>query len=559
MYQWTYKNHFKCGYLSPEQSGSSVPTYFSQIGSPELQPEPAIFEAARAATLIYKDAKRLNKKVVICLSGGIDSEAMLRAFEAAEIPFEAVFLRFENELNRYDLEDNVKICEQLGAKFSFIDIGIQDFFESGKFLEYGKKYGCQSPQIAAHLYLLDKIDGCPVLAGNPLEIHASQKVLNHNLPGDLHAVYLRYFMKNNRPGVPFFFIYTPELCFSMLHTEIMQQLIAFGLAGASFTYFYEIKCLSYRQAGFNVTARRDKFTGFEKLRELYDALDNKEHGTAFNQRYREPLELLNPLPKQHAQIVNREHIFNKKIYGEIEKMVSMPEKADRLPVAVGGSSGIDKCFQKWLVETFCETGSGLLMTRQTRKAPQMVQVNADAWAYTQTESKLWLCRELEKLVVSAFEKPVKIWLLAGWYSQLSYLLFTRERINIEKITAFDLDANAIAISNHFHNQWILQGKYAAVLKDVNEISYDEKVPDILINTSVEHFDSLDWLKKVPKGCWFALQSNNLKMADHPNCFRSLKDFRNAVTEAGCAEILFEGSKLFFEDSPFQRFMIIGKK
>jgi hypothetical protein len=49
------------------------------------------------------------------------------------------------------------------------------------------------------------------------------------------------------------------------------------------------------------------------------------------------------------------------------------------------------------------------------------------------------------------------------------------------------------------------------------------------------------------------------MADHPNCFRSLKDFRNAVTEAGCAEILFEGSKLFFEDSPFQRFMIIGKK
>ena len=58
----------------------------------------------------------------------------------------------------------------------------------------------------------------------------------------------------------------------------------------------------------------------------------------------------------------------------------------------------------------------------------------------------------------------------------------------------------------------------------------------------------------------ALQANNILHKNHPNCFRSLSDFKKALEEReGFSQILFEGVKSFDELSTFQQFMLIGIK
>ena len=75
--------------------------------------------------------------------------------------------------------------------------------------------------------------------------------------------------------------------------------------------------MSYRQSGFPVATKKGKFTGFEEVKDHYDRLDKKSYGRAFNDRYRTPLEKLNPLPKVHYHIVP-------------EDMLSHPEQTQRL-------------------------------------------------------------------------------------------------------------------------------------------------------------------------------------------------------------------------------------
>lgn len=562
MYNWTYKNHFKCGFIERTDNGVNSNLFYSEIGTPERPLESGLQEAIRAAKLIYNEAHSIGQDVVLCLSGGVDSEAMLWSFIAAEVNFKCIFMRFENDLNDYDLVDNVELCKKLGVEFSYYDVNIRDFYESEKYYQYGQKYRCQSPQLAAHLHLINAIKGYPVLAGNPLEIYAIDKNIVHNIPGDLHCTYLRFFVQNNRAGAPYFFLYTPELCYSFLHGEIMQELLYFARLGADVNFFYELKCLIYRDAGFNIKPRSDKFTGFEKLRKLYDKLDNSTHGQAFDLRFRAPLVQLNPLPTEHLQIVNSDFTYNQELQEKIQKRLSdkqlIQNESEKLP-SMAKKNPINSKYQRRLIEIYNNAQIGVLLRPKNIAPTKEILVKAEAWAYTQIESKLWLCRELENLAKIHFSKPVSIWLLAAWYGQLSFLLLSREQLLINEIIAFDQDSESVNIATQLHHQWVQNNKFKTEVRNINELDYSENCPDIVINTACEHFENDDWFRQIKKGCWFVLQSNNLKVDDHPSCFRSVNDFENSIRNAGASEIFFSGTKNFYNDSPFQRYMIIGKK
>jgi hypothetical protein len=122
------------------------------------------------------------------------------------------------------------------------------------------------------------------------------------LPGDLHCAYFRYFLKTGRPGVPWFFIYTPEQYHSFFLTPSIQAQLARPLE-AQADMDYQLKCKIYVEAGFNVLPRNDKYTGFEKVRAYYDDKFGTRYGMEFNQLFRAPLEELNPLPTEFLQIV----------------------------------------------------------------------------------------------------------------------------------------------------------------------------------------------------------------------------------------------------------------
>lgn len=301
---WTKKNHFSFGRLETDED-----TFVSSCGLLERKPLVGLAESVESCKHFYDSLGSDDKKnITLCLSGGIDSQCMAIAFSIAKIPFRAVFLRFKNELNAFDIKTNVDWCQQNQIIYDFIDLDIIDFFETGKYYDVAKRYFCQSPQIAAHLWMLDNIDGVPCLAGNPIApIWRNNGWFFVGLPGELHSTYFKYFSICERPGLPWFFLYSPELIASFLKPQCMQVFVEKKVNNTS-DYTYLVKCNQYASSDFLVYPRESKFTGFELVRKYYDEKYNNSHGQQFDLMYRKPLQELFPAPKNYYQLVPADYL-----------------------------------------------------------------------------------------------------------------------------------------------------------------------------------------------------------------------------------------------------------
>jgi hypothetical protein len=179
----------------------------------------------------------------------------------------------------------------------------------------------------------------------------------------------------------------------------------------------------------------------------------------------------------------------------------------------------------------------------------------DAFSNGQIDSKIWLCDELEKIINV---ENVKIWILGGWYSTTAFLLLSRNKMSIDHIRSFDIDPECQAIADRINNNWeIKEWKFKAFTKDCNKLDYSIEPPDIVINTSTEHFDSLEWFERIPVGTLVCLQGNNMNHEDHFSIFENLSQFKKSFP---LSSILFEGEKDFvYPDWKFNRYMLIGIK
>ena len=185
---------------------------------------------------------------------------------------------------------------------------------------------------------------------------------------------------------------------------------------------------------------------------------------------------------------------------------------------------------------------------------QILNVNKDAFSSGQIGSKLWLCEELEKL----FDTIDSIWIYGGWYAVTAFLLNSRNNIKIEYIRSYDVDPACAEVADMINENWVYQNwKFKAQTQDCNKLKIDWSGPDLIINTSTEHFESMDWWNNIPKGTTVALQGNNMVHDDHHVHSTSLKKF---VAQFPVSETLFKGEKEFvYPDWRFTRYMLIGIK
>lgn len=271
--------------------------------SPRRKVEKTFAEARRAARSIYLKAKQQRLAVQLCLSGGIDSEAMAEAFLAEKIPFEAVTLRFQGGWNDYDIAPAIDFCRRHGLHQVFVDLDVKEFLESGAYLIYARKYRCNSYQICVHLWFLDQLKGLPVLGGQQFTpVFRTEDLRTFNtekgptplpqkfigLSGDRQLSYERYSRLTGRTVVANFMQYTPELALSHQDLPLYRELIEENLQTGDIDLTYEKKCRWYAQAGFKARPKLDKFTGFEKLRHHYALIGGDEWH--INQLYRKDLE-----------------------------------------------------------------------------------------------------------------------------------------------------------------------------------------------------------------------------------------------------------------------------
>jgi hypothetical protein len=328
--QYTLCNHLQYGWAPPNDGDGSRRIFITKIGECSRKPESALDESVRAAKKIVDE---FGSDIVLCMSGGVDSECLARAFLEAKIPVRAAIARYlPDSLNEDDIVDAIDFCKRFEIPTRIFEIDLIRFFETEKkHLEYVRRFACRSPQLAVHMELLERIrdemHGVPVLSGNPTEATFDSKTgqLFFLLPSEPHLSYLRYFAQQKIPGVPFFFCYSPELIYSFWQTPQFMNDLKMGFAATRHgagpegsnneAYQYMSKVRKYQQGGFQVQPRDRKKTGFEQAKIFFrDRFIKKGEiqpdfpHEAFNYFFRRPLEELCPYPSPTGSAVAKSYL-----------------------------------------------------------------------------------------------------------------------------------------------------------------------------------------------------------------------------------------------------------
>jgi hypothetical protein len=215
--------------------------------------------------------KRITEKypppyTLLC-TGGIDSQAMAYCWMNSGVPFDIVSITYNRDLNDYDLGELYRFSEKFNLTVKSIDFDMIDFLEN-RLSDYQHKYQCISPQITAYMAMSELVvDGTVLFSGNYITPY------NCFLDYTVLGLY-RYAMATKRNLIPFFFQHDAELAPAFI--PIMQQpgVINKRKSDPSLYKTYEDKIKIYHAAGIPVIYQLNKFSGFEKLKEIYD---HKQH------------------------------------------------------------------------------------------------------------------------------------------------------------------------------------------------------------------------------------------------------------------------------------------
>jgi len=186
-------------------------------------------------------------------------------------------------------------------------------------------------------------------------------------------------------------------------------------------------------------------------------------------------------------------------------------------------------------------------------------VDLTAWSHGQIMAKLWLVRNLERLYQT--KEPLKIAIYGGWYGITAFLILSRDKLPIQNIRSYDIDPSCEIIADKINTAWVYEKwKFKAFTADVNQFNWYTEydwIPDLVINTSAEHFEEDDWYYSLlPQTC-IAVQANNQDNDSHTNRVDTLKDMESRFP---MRDVLYNGDRVYeYPDKMYRRFMRIGFK
>lgn len=256
----TENNHFKFGYdyrwFEPRTDAKQRYTVaFGTARRPVFDWRTECIIAARTI------AEVADGPIDLLLSGGIDSEVAAQSFLLAGIPFTAHILRFADGINWHDIQYAVQFCQSRYLPYVLHDLDILKFL-AGDMYRYAAATQSVSPQLCAVMWLVDRLDGYPVLGqGEPLLVRRPNGHWALRESEKINAWY-RHFIVNDRAGVPGFHQYCPEQMLSYLQSFVDHPMLA-ATSG-------KLSSLTSKPSMYSqhfVFTAREKFTGYEKIME----------------------------------------------------------------------------------------------------------------------------------------------------------------------------------------------------------------------------------------------------------------------------------------------------
>ena len=186
-------------------------------------------------------------------------------------------------------------------------------------------------------------------------------------------------------------------------------------------------------------------------------------------------------------------------------------------------------------------------------------MNYDSFSHGQIQSKVWLCKEIERVI----HANIKIAILGSWYNVLAFMLLTRNADRYQHILGVDIDPETKEIADKITEAWRIGKDYKVENKIADANVVDLTGYDLVINCSPEHMHGNDWFDNLEYGTMVCIQSSNVQTADDDiwKCVNPNESLEDLVLKYPLSKYLYSGDIeiRYSDDNGYKRFMLIGIK
>lgn len=256
-----------------------------------------------AATLV---SKSLGSRPALCLSGGVDSQAMVYSWLEAGLNFEVVALVFDNGLNYHDVETAYQFCKAYNLPIREIPLNVTQFLNREN-VNYAIMYKSASPQFNVHYKLFNMLKdvGYTGACCGGVAIFQDNGLWGNNFRRNIFN-FINYVDISGFPVQGSFLSYYPYLTWAIgLLTKPLDIPIKKELGDHLFKQYedvrYQNKVEGYTRAGLKIIPQKLAYTGFEKVKDFYESIT--KDGWEFEKRFRFPLQSIHKIYKNNAELV----------------------------------------------------------------------------------------------------------------------------------------------------------------------------------------------------------------------------------------------------------------
>lgn len=255
-----------------------------------------------------KSAELLGSRPALCISGGIDSQAMLHCWLEAGLKFDAVILVFKNDLNSMDVDHAKMVCQRINLPLVEVELDVVNFLNFNNFT-YASMYNSCSPHFNCHYKLFnilkDRGYTGVCCGGDAPNFNGSNNTWGNNFSRNQHT-FIKYTEVSKFPCIGNFLGFYPALAWAIaLHTlpSILPGSVAQPNSLVKLNKLnslesidieqdkikrYHSKIIAYDKIGLEIYPQDQKYSGFENVKKYLESLTND--GWEFEKRYRIPLE-----------------------------------------------------------------------------------------------------------------------------------------------------------------------------------------------------------------------------------------------------------------------------
>jgi len=254
------------------------------------RPESFRNECIRICHKIADYAESVDRIPTILLSGGLDSETVVRAFLDSGRKFETVVNRFSDDLNSHEIEYVDKFLKSKNLNANFVDMDVEKWIQSNEALQMAEDSKCPYSEMLPTMKLIDQVynemKGIPVLGNGDFYARQIEDQWMY-IEYEYILAWMRYCVKKKIVGSINFFQQTPEVVLAMgLDPMISDTVEKSQEPNLRFTKY------KIYQKHWSDSEIRMKYNGAEKIQDICDRV-NQYHlkkYSAYTSKWMMPLE-----------------------------------------------------------------------------------------------------------------------------------------------------------------------------------------------------------------------------------------------------------------------------